>query len=66
MRKSKIVKDKRILGGKPVIQGTRIPVTAVLEQLKNGNGTGKHVKDMYPHLSRRDIDAALEYARSTR
>ena len=59
----KIVRNKRILGGKPVIQGTRIPVSAVLDQLKNGHGTGKHVREMYPQLSEQQIDAAIDFAR---
>ena len=60
---SQIIKDKRILGGQPIIKGTRIAVADVLGQLKNGHGTGIHVKEMFPHLKQSDIDAALEYAR---
>ncbi len=57
-----IVSDKRILGGRPIIKGTRIPVSAVLDQLKNGHGTGKHVRDMYPQLSEKQVDAAIAFA----
>ena len=63
MTSPKIVRNKRILGGRPVIQGTRIPVSAVLDQLKNGHGTGKHVREMYPQLSERQIDAVIDFAR---
>lgn len=45
-----------------MIEGTRIPVSAVLDQLKNGHGTGKHVREMYPQLSEQQIDAALDFA----
>ncbi len=62
MTQSRIIRNKRILGGKPVIEGTRISVSAVLDQLKNGHGTGKHVREMYPQLSERQIDAAIEFA----
>ena len=57
----KIIRNKKILGGRPIIQGTRIPVSAVLYQLENGHGKGKHVRDMYPQLSEEQIDAAIEY-----
>ncbi|MEK7464489.1 MAG: DUF433 domain-containing protein [Patescibacteria group bacterium] len=60
---ARIIKNKAIFDGQPVIKGTRIPVSAVLEQLKNGHGTGKHVKEMFPQLSQRDIDDTLEYAK---
>lgn len=56
-----IIKNKKILGGKPVIEGTRIPVSAVITQYKNGDGSG-HVHEMFPHLTERQIDAALDYA----
>jgi uncharacterized protein (DUF433 family) len=62
MDSTKIVRDKRILGGRPIIKGTRIPVSAVLHQLKNGHGTGKHVREMYPQLSEDQIDAVIDYA----
>lgn len=62
MTSPKIITNKRILGGRPVIEGTRIPVSAVLDQLKNGHGTGKHVREMYPQLSERQIDAVLDFA----
>ena len=63
MIQPKITTNKNILGGKPVIEGTRISVGAVLGQLKNGHGTGKHVREMYPQLSEQQIDAAIDFAR---
>jgi len=62
MTSPKIITNKKILGGRPIIEGTRIPVSAVLDQLKNGHGTGKHVREMYPQLSEQQIDAALDFA----
>lgn len=55
-----IVANKRILNGTPIIKGTRIPVFAVLQQFKNGDGKG-HVKEVYPQLSQRQIDAVVDY-----
>lgn len=65
MGEIKIVRNKKILEGRAIIQGTRIPVSAVLDQLKNGHGTGKHVKEMFPQLTEAQIDAALGYASRT-
>ena len=56
-----IIKDKKILSGKPIIEGTRIPVSSVITQYKNGHGRG-HVYEMFPHLTEKQIDAALDYA----
>lgn len=58
-----IVKHPDVLGGKPVIAGTRITVDLILERL----GEGRSITDIlteYPHLTREQIGAALEYARS--
>ena len=54
--------DPRICNGRPVIKGTRIPVTVILEQIGEGVPWDDDLKD-YPELSREDIQAALHYAR---
>jgi uncharacterized protein (DUF433 family) len=53
----------RVCGGKPVIAGTRIPVTVILEQLEEG-GTWESILEGYPELSRDDIRAAIQYAKA--
>lgn len=60
--KHQIIKDKEILGGSPVIEGTRISVSAVLGQLSVGNGDKGYLKKVYPQLTQDDIDVALQYA----
>jgi len=55
-----ITVDPRIKGGKPVIQGRRVPVELVLGQLGGGMTIGQ-VMDEYD-LKRDDILAALRYA----
>ena len=53
--------NPRILGGKPVIKGTRIPVYLILELLSAGYDF-KRIIDAYPKLTEEDIRAAIEYA----
>lgn len=57
----RIVSDASILGGTPVIEGTRIPVYLVLDYLADGYSVGEILAD-FPHLSSDDVSAALEYA----
>jgi len=57
----RIVVDPRVLRGKAVIKGTRIPVYLILELLAAGMGVEDILKE-YPELKEEDIRAALEYA----
>ena len=52
-----------VLGGKPCVRGTRIPVTMVLELIAHGIPFAQTVQDYYPQLSVEDIQACVEYAR---
>lgn len=53
--------NPKILGGKPVIRGTRIPVYLILELLSAGYDF-KRIMEAYPALKEEDIKAAVEYA----
>jgi uncharacterized protein (DUF433 family) len=53
--------NSQILVGKPVIKGTRIPVTLILNLVSHGYSIDQIVTD-YPALSRESITAALQYA----
>jgi uncharacterized protein (DUF433 family) len=57
----RIVVDPKIMLGKPVIKGTRLPVEIVVEKVAYGATTGDLRKD-YPFLKEDDIRAALLYA----
>jgi len=46
--------------GKPVIKGTRITVELILRQLAQGI-TVKEILENYPHLTKRDVYAAIAY-----
>lgn len=56
-----ITKNPKILGGEPIIKGTRISVSTVLEHLENGQEK-KDVAKIF-QLTRGQIDAALKFAR---
>ncbi len=55
-----IVKDKKIVGGEPIIKATRTPVRAVVEWWKFGV-TPEEIKENLPHLSLAQIFDALSY-----
>lgn len=57
----RIESDPDILGGKPVIAGSRLSVATILENLACGD-TYEDVLDSYPFITREDIYAALDYA----
>jgi uncharacterized protein (DUF433 family) len=54
--------NPRVCGGQPVINGTRIAVATILEQLAEDESWDSLLRG-YPELTRDDIQAALEYAR---
>jgi uncharacterized protein (DUF433 family) len=62
--RERIELDPRVCNGKPVIKGTRIPITVILEQLAEGK-TWDSILSGYPELTREDIHAALHYARAS-
>ena len=57
----RIVMNPKVMVGKPIIKGTRIPVYLILELLASGM-TEREVIQEYPELSSADIKAALTYA----
>ncbi len=59
--KKYITSDPNILGGKPVIAGTRIPVDQILFLLNDGYPT-EAIHELYPHVSIETIKGAIEEA----
>jgi uncharacterized protein (DUF433 family) len=53
--------NPKILGGKPIIKGTRTPVYLILELLSAGYDFKRIIK-AYPTLTEEDIKAAVDYA----
>lgn len=57
----RIETDPKVMLGKPVIRGTRIPVELLLRKLGDG-ASEEDLLDAYPRLTREDIRAAMAYA----
>lgn len=56
-----ITQNPDILGGKPIIAGTRISVESVLELLSSGLEVKDILKE-YPFLTKRQVQSAVNYA----
>ena len=56
-----ITADPQILGGKPIIHGTRISVDFILELFAAGVSREEILTD-YPHLTSEAISACLTFA----
>lgn len=56
----RIVINPKIMVGKPIIKGTRIPVDVLVRQIAQGM-TKKEILEDYPQLKEEDIKAALLY-----
>lgn len=56
-----IVNDPAILGGKPVIRGTRLSVEFLLELFASG-ATHQDILRAYPQLNAATLEEALRYA----
>jgi uncharacterized protein (DUF433 family) len=58
----RIVRIPGVMGGKPVIKGTRIPVDLILERLTYDLDLKALFED-YPDLTEEDIKACIAYAK---
>jgi uncharacterized protein (DUF433 family) len=61
MEHDRIVQRPEIMGGKPVIKGTRITVEHILRECAAGVSVEEYV-DQHPHVTVADVRAALAYA----
>jgi uncharacterized protein (DUF433 family) len=59
--KALITQDPNILGGKPIIAGTRMSVESILELLSSGMEIKEILKE-YSFLTKKQIEAAIKYA----
>jgi uncharacterized protein (DUF433 family) len=61
MAHDRIAMNPEVMGGKPVIRGTRIPVDMILRKLGAGMTLDEVLAD-HPHLIEEDIRAAQAFA----
>lgn len=57
----RITANPAILGGKPIVRGTRISVEIILEWIASG-ATRDDIVRKHPHLTLIDVEQALAYA----
>lgn len=57
----RIVLNPKVMTGKPVIRGTRIPVETLVRMLSQGISEAEILRE-YPRLQADDVRAALAYA----
>jgi len=57
----RIVINPKLMVGKPVIKGTRIPVDMIVKLIAQGMKI-KDILEDYPNLTKEDIKAALLYS----
>jgi uncharacterized protein (DUF433 family) len=62
-RDAAIISDAAIMGGTPIIRGTRITVYSVLGRVAHGETVDDVLSDN-PDLSRDIVEAAITYART--
>ena len=62
-RVKRIIRDPAVLGGEPIVRGTRLAVRHIVLVWRE-IGSIEGVLDSYPTLSREDVDAALAYYRA--
>lgn len=56
----RITINPSVLHGKPVITGTRVPVSQILAELSLGRNYDEIISD-YPNITKEDIFAALDF-----
>jgi uncharacterized protein (DUF433 family) len=57
----RIIRDPQIVGGEPVLRGTRVTLRTVLASLAEGATTAEILTD-FPTLSEEDVRAAIAFA----
>ena len=63
MGEERIVVNPSVMGGKPIVRGTRVTVERVLSVLAQGLSVPDLLKE-HPHLTTADVSACLAYGAS--
>lgn len=61
MASERIIIDPAVMGGKPVVAGTRVTVEQIVRECARGL-TAAEVAEQYPRLKAEDVLAALAFA----
>lgn len=64
-KRTRVVSNEHILGGTPVVEGTRVPADNVLVEVRNGRDKFEIFRT-YPSLPLDGVEACLEWERSGR
>jgi uncharacterized protein (DUF433 family) len=64
-KNQRIQVDSKIMTGKPIIRGTRIPVELIMCMVEQGMNHEEILLE-YPHLHAEDIQAAIDYTSEIR
>lgn len=64
MKKKFITSDPQIMGGAPVVRGTRIPIEVLLYRLTEGYSL-KAIHELYPWVAYETLSGAIEEAIQT-
>ena len=56
--------DPLVCAGKPVIRGTRIPVSVILDHVAEAH-TWEEIVAAFPELTREDVRASIVYAKAS-
>jgi uncharacterized protein (DUF433 family) len=59
-QRARIVRDPRVCGGEPTVEGTRVPVSSIVVQWRYYGNLGS-VHEAFPHLDISAIETALGY-----
>jgi uncharacterized protein (DUF433 family) len=62
--RSEIVSEKEILSGTPIFRGTRVPVSALIDNLEAGVSLDEFLEN-FPTVGREQAIRVLEYFKST-
>ncbi len=60
-KEQRIFSDPKMMGGEPVIKGTRITVSVIVDSLADGMSI-KEILNAFPQIEEKDIKASLHYA----
>jgi len=61
---AEVISDPSVMGGKPVVRGTRIPAEMIVAYLRAGRSS-EEIFESYPSLPTDGIDAVVLWAEQT-